>query len=178
MLPSARRAFGSVPMVRHRHRHPRRHGTAIIAALGLVALAGALLSVAAAQGAAGAGAAAAERNALVVEGAAMRALAEALVDWSPVADSLPEGAFGDRALVVERRADEGGPPLTGRLRVQRIGPALYAVTVEVRAASGVAAPAFAHRRMRLLVRRATPPDTTGPRAPPTPLPQWAISDLY
>ena len=108
----------------------------------------------------------------------MRGLAEALASWPPAADSLPEGAFGDRVLLMPRAAGDGGPPITGRLRVQRIGPALYAVTVEVRAATSVAATAFARRRMRLLVRRDTVSDTSGAAASPLPVPRWAVADLY
>lgn len=158
--------------------HRRRRGTAIVAALALVALAGALLSVAAAHSTAGAGAARAERAAVIVEGAAMRSLAEVLAEWPPAADSLPDGAFGDRALVIPREPHEGGPPLAGRLRVQRIGPAMYAVTVEVHAASSESAPAFARRRMRLLVRRGAPSDSAGATPVPVPIPRWAIADLY
>jgi len=155
-----------------------RRGTAIVAALALVALAAALLSVAAAHATAGSSAAAAERGALIVEGAAMRALAEVLAGWPPAADSLPEGAFGDRVLLVTRAGDDGGPPLTGRLRVQRIGPAVYAVTIEVRTASSVAATAFARRRIRLLVRRDSVSGPSGTSASPLPIPRWAVADLY
>ncbi|MDB4879549.1 MAG: hypothetical protein JWL60_995 [Gemmatimonadetes bacterium] len=155
----------------------QRHGTAIVAALAIVALAGALLATMAVHATAGASAAHAERAALVVEGAVRHALAEALVAWPPGADSIPEGGFADGPLMWPPHG-AAGLSLQGRLRIHRLGTALYAVTVEAGVASTDVTAPIVRRRMRLLVRRPAPRDTGTRLEPVVPIARWGLAALY
>jgi hypothetical protein len=146
---------------------------ALVATLGILALAGVLLAGAFASAAASARAARSARAALVADAAARRALAIALMQWSATEESLPVGGAVQRVL-----HDSASVPLDSadtRLVVQRLSASLHVVAADVTVpASG--AP-LARRRMRILVRRRTPIDTTTIQ-PPMTISRWPLGALY
>jgi hypothetical protein len=64
--------------------------------------------------------------------------------------------------------------VAGHLRVQRLGPGLYAVSADVSVGS---APVLARRRLRLLVRRAASRDSSDVVPRLVPIARWSASDL-
>jgi hypothetical protein len=177
----------------------RRSGFALVAALALLALSTALLAGALAIATAMARSVRSERATLEVEAHARHALASVLAEWGWEADSLAVGQWVERELSSsERGVATGGSLASGRLRIQRLAPALYAVVVDVRIG---AAPSSARQRVRLLVTRPMIPvalDSTGRstvdsasaspadtgrvlarvRGAPAPIPRWSAADLY
>ena len=150
-----------------------RRGTAIVAALGLVVLAAALLASAAEVAAGTARRNRADVAALFAESAARRALATALDGWSTAYDSLAIGRGTNVALRIPGGEAEV-VPYRVIVRVRRLDSALYAVTVD--ATAGVA-PLVARRRVRLVVTtRAAAGRASGPDV--RPIPQWSLADLY
>ena len=149
-----------------------RRGVALVAALGLLMLAGALL--------AGSTVASVElRRAARTRVAAARARAEVsrglaavLQGWDVVLDSLAVGASHDRALPP---VSSDGPRLSSRAHVTRLSPSLYAATISVRVGESTAV--LATRRARLLLRRSG--DTVGGAAvsPVTALGRWSLVEL-
>jgi hypothetical protein len=93
--------------------------------------------------------------------------------WSGAEDSLPVGG----ALTRVQR-DSASVPLDSadtRVVVQRLSASVHVIASDVTVpASG--AP-LARRRMRMLVRRCTPIDTTLVR-PPCTLSRWPVGALY
>jgi hypothetical protein len=169
----------------------RRPGFALVTALALLALSTALLAGALAIATAMARSVRSERATLEVEAHARYALASVLAEWGWEADSLAVGQWVERELTpAERGSSTGGSPASGRLRIQRLAPALYAVVVDVRIGP---APWSARQRVRLLVTRplipialdsagASPADSgrvlTRLRGAPAPITRWSAADLY
>jgi hypothetical protein len=148
---------------------------ALIAALGLMMLAGGLL--------AGTALASVElRRATRTLGAAARAdselrrgMASVLQGWDARLDSMPIGAGIDRAAAP---VTVDGIAVRVRTRVQRLSLQLYAARVTVQV--GDSAAPTAARRGRLLLRRATvAADTVASSASPSvrPLGRWSVADL-
>jgi hypothetical protein len=162
-----------------------------VAALALLALSAALLAGALAIATAMARSVRSERAALEVEARSRHALASVLAGWGSEADSLPVGGWIERELSPsERGAGAGSMPASGRLRMQRLAPGLYAVVVDVRIGP---APAVARQRLRLLVTRplipialdsaCLSPGDSGTvlarvRGAPAPIARWSAADLY
>lgn len=154
----------------------RRAGSAVVAALGIVALAGALLAATAGRGSAAARTAVLERASVRLEGAARLLLAEQLLAWPAAADSLPVGGFADRA--VRLPADvAAGAPMRGTLRIQRLAPALHAITLELRVETGEPAIVVARRRLRLYVRRQIVSPAGDSASAPSAIARWPLVDL-
>jgi hypothetical protein len=157
-------------------RHPLpyrpRRGLALVATLGLLLLAGALLagSFVSSLGLrrATTGLTAVAR----ADWAQRRALADALAGWDAAADSLPLGAAMDRPVVVSRT---GGPAVHVHARLRHLTPAIYSVTVAVRVGDG--AVPMATRRVRLLLARPAGGDSAAGSRVPSPLARWSMSDL-
>ena len=146
---------------------------ALVATLAMLALAGVLLAGAYASATASARATRSARAALVADAAARRALAAALMQWSAADDSLPVG--GTRSHVVPGSASAPLDSADTRLVVQRLSTSLHVVAVDVTVpASGAS---LARRRMRMLVRRRTPIDTTMIQ-PPMTISRWPVGSLY
>jgi hypothetical protein len=149
-----------------------RRGMALLAALCMLALAAALLAGAFASSAASSRATRSLRAALVADAAARRALANALMQWSAADDSLAIGAAVHRVVL-----DSASAPLDAadtRLVVQRLATNLHVVAADVTVpASGAS---LARRRMRMLVRRRLPIDTT--KQAPTTISRWPVGSLY
>jgi hypothetical protein len=154
-----------------RHSARRPHGTAIVAALVLLALGGGLLAMAAVAADAGARAVALERAALLADGAAHRALGETVQGWDPANDELAIGA----GRIVSVTTDPGAPwPLMTRVLIRRIDTTLFALAVDVHV--GVA-PADARRRATLIVQQSAA-DSGGASPSPRPIARWSSADLY
>ena len=154
-------------------RDEERRGTAIVAALGLVMLAAALLASAAEVAAVSARRARADAAAVTAESAVRRTIAVLLTGWSASYDSL---AIGHSVDATSGIPDETGVNLPCRIeaRVQRIDSTLFALTFDARA--GVI-PTMSRRRVRLLVRSgALDPLTRAAVA--RPIAQWSLTDLY
>jgi hypothetical protein len=149
-----------------------RQGVVLVAALGLLALAGALLAGAFTSATAMARASRSARVTMRADAAARRAAAELVDAWDAQADALPIGAHLERGLSIH----EEGMRMTGRARIQRLASRLFVVIVDVRV--GVGAAPLAHRRQRLVVERRLTSDTLGPARPPRPIARWSVSDLY
>lgn len=156
-----------------RERARARHGMALVATLAILALAAALLAGAFATSSASARATRSLRAALVADAVARRTLANALVRWSAAEEALLVGGAITRVV-----PDSASAPLDAadtRVIVQRLSASLHVVAADVTVpASG---PPLAHRRVRLLVKRYTPVDTTMVR-PPTTISQWPGAALY
>lgn len=149
---------------------------ALVAALGLMMLAGALL-VGTALASVELGRATRTLGAAArAESEVRRGMALVLQAWDAGLDSLPIGASAARpaaAVVVD------GVAVRVRTHVQRLGRGLYAASVAVQI--GDSAAPLAARRARLLLRRAadTTADTVVGGASPVlrPLPRWSVADL-
>jgi len=147
---------------------------ALVTTLAMVALGGALLAGAFAQASAAIRAARAARASLVAASLARRALGRALAQWSAVEDSLPVGGIAQRAV-----PESAAVPLDAaetRVRVQRLSSTRYVVAVVVSVPDTLVP--LARRRLRLLVERRAPIDSTLPLPVPRPVIRWAFGDLY
>jgi hypothetical protein len=145
----------------------------LVAVLALLTLGGALIAGAYAAARSSARATRSVRAGIVAQAAARRAIARAIAGWSTADDALPVGAFtirtsSDSAAVALDSADT-------RVRVQRLAPSLFAVAVDASVPSARAP--IARRRMRVLLERSAPIDSTI-AAPPRPIIRWATADLY
>jgi type II secretory pathway component PulK len=152
---------------------PRRRGVALVTTLALLALAGVLLAGAFASAAASARATRSSRAGLVADAAARRALATALMRWSGAEESL---LVGGAVMRVQR--DSASTPLDSaesRVVVQRLTASLHVIAADV-TVPATGAP-LARRRMRVLVRKRTPVDTTVVQPPQT-LSRWSVGALY
>lgn len=156
-----------------RERSTHRRGSAIVAALGLVLLAAALLASATQVATAAAKRARAERDALIAESGARRALATVILEWTHAYDAL---GIGQSVEVAPTRGtpDSAPIPLATIVRVARLDTVLFAITVDARA--GIA-PATARRRIRLLVRRLAADSAVGPGIV-RPITRWSTTDLF
>jgi hypothetical protein len=174
-----------------RRRRASRRGFALVAALALLALAAALLVCAFGIATARVRSVYSERATLDVEAHSRHALATVLAEWGDELDTLSVGRGLERELTSSERGERAsGPPASGRLRVQRLAPGLYAVVVDVRL--GVA-PVQARQRLRLLVTRPELPAAVENdaaltadsgsvvarrRGAPAPIARWSAADLY
>lgn len=151
--------------------HRRREGVALVAALGLLLLAAALLAGSTTASLELRRTARSRSWAARADFEGQRALGVALQRWDAALDSLPIGGTAERVV---DSAETPGPPLVVRARVRRLSARVFAVVVRVRV--GVSGQAAA-RRARLLVQR----DSSGSDsvAPPgiTTLSRWSVVDV-
>lgn len=152
-----------------------RRGSAIIAALALLALGGALLVATSSIARATTRSTRSLGAALDAESETRVALASAAVNWSGTMDSLAVGA----SISLTRAPRPGGVtrlPVYTRLQVDRLTLDIYSIGVEsqVTAANTI----IARRRARQIVRRVSGVDTSAVRAAPLPIGRWSIADVY
>lgn len=148
-----------------------RDGVALVAALGLLLLAAALL--------AGSATAAVElRRAARSRGwgaradfETQRAIGVVLQGWDATLDSLPIGATVERPV---ERTDSAGPPVAVRARVRRLSGSIFAAVVAVQV--GVSGEA-ATRRARLLLQRQSPGSDSAASMGVSTLSRWSVVDL-
>lgn len=145
--------------------HRRRSGTAIVAALGLMLLAAALLASSALVSFASLRATRAARAALEAEAIARRSAYDVISAWSVAYDSLTVGQSRNAAVT--------SPMAT--MRVQRLSGSLYAISVEGQA--GVA-PLRARRRLRVFVQQSDSGAVIRRVRSVNPLTRWGSVDLY
>jgi hypothetical protein len=146
---------------------------AVVAALGLLLFAAALL---AGSAVASVGLRRASRSLVAAaraEAEARRWLGEVVQRWNAAADSLPIGATLDRVNRVEGAT---GPPVIVQARIRRLTANLYTVTVSARVGDSV--PTLAFRRVRLLLERPPPTDSAGVSGAVRPLARWSVVDLH
>ena len=148
-----------------------RAGVALVAALGLLMLAAALLAGSATASVELRRAARSRSWAARADFEGQRALGVVLQGWDAALDSLPIGATAQRLV---DSTDAPGPAVVVRATVRRLSPRIYAVVVRVRVgASGQAAA----RRARLLLQR----DSSGADSVASPgvstLARWSVVDL-
>jgi len=151
----------------------RRRGVVLVAVLALLALGGALIAGAYAGARSSARATRSVRAGIVAHAAARRAIARAISGWSGADDSLAVGAFTIREP--SESTASALDSVDARVRVQRLTPSLFVVAVDASVPSARAP--IARRRLRVLLERSVPIDTTTPRAP-RPISRWATADLY
>jgi len=147
---------------------------ALLGALVLLALSAALATAIFSAAHAARLAAGSARARVRVDAGIRRAFAEVLQHWGSALDSIPVGAASGVSLESEPAAD--GLPLIRFARVDRVTDRLYAITVDVRAAS-LDHP-LAHRRARLWLERATADSVAGAPIPPVVVTPWGFTDLY
>ena len=155
------------------HRSGPRRGVVLVVVLALLALGGALIAGAYSAARSSARATRSVRAGIVAQAAARRAIARAISGWSGVDDALAVGAFTIRAPI--ESTTFALDSVDARVRVQRLASSLFVVAVDASVPS-VRAP-LARRRVRVLLERSAPIDTTMPRAP-RPIARWASADLY
>ncbi len=148
-----------------------RNGVALVAALGLLLLAAALLAGGATASVELRRAARSRSWAARADFETQRALGLVLQGWDAALDSLPIGASVDR--VVEPSASSG-PPVTVSARVRRLSARNYAAVVAVRV--GVSGQAAA-RRARLLLQRAAPGSDSVASTGVSTVSRWSVVDL-
>ena len=149
-----------------------RRGVALVAALGLLMLAAALL--------AGSAVASVElRRAMRTRTAAARAASEAtrglaivLQGWDSALDSLPIGAARDCPLPP---VPASGLPVHSRASVERLSATRYAATISVRV--GESSAVLATRRARLLLARSIAHADSSAVSYVTALGRWSLVDL-
>ncbi len=152
-----------------------RRGSAIIAALALLALGGALLVATSSIARATTRSTRSLGAALDAESQMRLALANAAASWSGALDSLAIGA-GLSLSLAPRPGGITRLPVDTRLRVDRLTSDIYSVGVEsqVTAANTI----LARRRARQILRRESGVDTSAVRTPPVPIGRWSIADVY
>lgn len=153
-------------------RSRKRRGVALVAALGLLMLAAALLAGSAVASVELRRAARTRMAAARAESEATRGLGAVLQGWDGALDSLPIGASRDRALAP---APSGGPSVGSRVRVERLSSSLYAATISVRV--GESGAVLATRRARLLLERSVIAADSAAVPPVTALGRWTLVDL-
>ena len=152
-----------------------RRGGALIVALALLALAGALLAASAQTGRAMARSALSHGAAIESDGECRKAMAEFVAAWSSGYDSLAVGAtreltIGPRAVGVGRQVGRT------RVRLLRLSGGRYLIGAET--TLGPPGVVTARRRLSLIIVEGASSDTSTTRAPPAPIAQWSMADLF
>lgn len=152
-----------------------RRGGALLVALALLALAGALLAASAQSGRAMARSALSHGAAIESDGECRKALAEFVATWPSSYDSLAVGAV--RETTIGPRA-VGASGLVGRtsVRLVRLSGGRYVIGAE----TSVGPPGLvtARRRLSLIIAESASSDTSTSGFPPAPIAQWSIADLF
>ena len=151
-------------------RPARRDGVALVAALGLLLLAAALLAGSATAAVELRRAARSRSWAARADFETQRALGVVLQGWDATLDSLPIGASVERLV---QPTDSAGPPVAVRARVRRLSGRIFAAIVAVRVVSGQAAA----RRARLLLQREPPGSDSAASTGVSTLSRWSVVDL-
>lgn len=146
----------------------RRRGVALVAALGLLILAAALLGATVVASTALRRATLGRVAATRAGAEARRAAGEVVRGWSSAADSLAVGAALDAALPAP---PDPGLPVSARARIRRLATDIYSVGVTVRVGPG--ARGLAYRRVDLLLGRSANGDSVGVPSV-APLARWSI----
>ncbi len=150
-----------------------RRGFALLAALALLALAGALLAAASVASTSLARATRTARALARADAAPPRELARLLGAWGETERALPVNATLEVAL--PSLIDGDGVPLTGVSQLRRLGARRWALSVEMHV--GDAAVPLARRRYTLLLERngaLAGEDEDADAPPPVPIAVWAI----
>lgn len=150
---------------------PRR-GVALVAALGLLLLAAALLAGGAVSAVELRRATRTVASAQRADAEARHALGTAVQSWGAQEDSLPVGAVLHRTLA----APSAGPPTHLVSALQRLTSTLWAVDIRVRV--GAPSPAHAIRRVRLLLQRSGSPTAGSEPASVIPVARWSTVDRH
>ncbi|HET7189588.1 MAG TPA: hypothetical protein VFI52_15660 [Gemmatimonadaceae bacterium] len=158
-------------MMRRTIRRSGRKGVALVAALGLLLLAAALLAGSATASVELRRTARSRSWAARADFECQRALGEVLQGWDASLDSLPIGAIVERLV---EPADVAGPPVLVRARVRRLSAEVFAAVVAVRV--GVSGQAAARRSRLLLQRNSQGSDSTAPAGVST-VSRWSVVDL-
>lgn len=161
--------------VRSFDRNARKRGGALVVALALLALAGALLAGSAQAGRAVARATRSHGAAVTVESESRAALADFIAAWSATYDSLAIGGSSE-TVIGPRRVGAAGLVAMTRVRLMRLSAARYVVGVE--SSVGSQGRSVARRRLSLVIERRLVSDTSATRRPPTPIAQWSLGDLF
>ena len=148
-----------------------QRGTAVVAALALVALGAALLASAAVAVSAGRRATLLERAGLTAESTARRVVAECLSGWDESAEQMSVGSAVEWSWPAPAGVRTGELSVQTHVRRERLGLTLYALSVESFVGD---APFLARRRVRLLVQR----DTGAAGMRPVPIARWSLADLH
>ena len=146
---------------------------ALVATLGTLALASALLAGASATAAASSRATRSVRASLVADAAVRRTLASALVQWSAAEEALLIG--GSLTRVVPDSASAPIDAADARVVVMRVSASLHVIATDV-TVPAIGTP-LARRRARVIVKQHMPIDTTRIQ-PPTIISRWAVGPLY
>ena len=158
--------------MRHSAARPAsRDGVALVAALGLLLLAAALLAGSATAAVELRRAARSRSWAARADFEAQRALGVVLQGWDATLDSLPIGAMVERAV---EPMDSVGPPVAVHARVRRLSGRIFAAVVSVRV--GVSGQAAA-RRARLLLEHEAPGSDSAASVGVSTLSRWSVVDL-
>ncbi len=161
--------------MRARGRPSRKRGSALLIALGMLALAAALLAGSAQAGRAAGRAAQSQAASVTADAEARRALANFLGEWSASADSIPVGQGRD-AVVAPRPVGATGLIASSRLRLLRVSERRYVIGLEVTVGPmGVVA---ARRRLSLILERGSGSDTSSARSALRPIGRWSLSDTF
>jgi hypothetical protein len=145
---------------------------ALVAALGLLALAAALLAGSAVASVELRRAARTRAAAVRARTEATRGLGEVVRGWDGALDSLAIGAACERALPP---VSPDGPPVSARARVERLSSTVYAATISIRV--GESGAVLATRRARLLLARSRDRADSSAVTPVTALGRWSIIEL-
>jgi hypothetical protein len=120
----------------------------------------------------------AERAGIEADARARHAVASFLARGDGEGDALAIGAWIERPLTDDEMG-ERAPDVSGRLRLQRLQPSVYALVVDLRIGRGTT---LARRRLRLLLERANGDSAAAQGralpAPLRPIGQWSAADLY
>lgn len=152
-----------------------RRGSALLIAVSLLALAGALLAGAIASARAVARAEVSREASLAAEAESRLVIAAAVQGWTPANDSLPIGAAHEHTIG-PRHVGSAGAVASTKVRIQRLTTLRYVIATDCAVGSDTIV--LARRRMHLLLERALPADTTAAMAPPAPIARWSMSDLF
>jgi hypothetical protein len=147
---------------------------ALLVAVALLALSAALLAGSFAATRSASHAERLARSAARADGLAKRALADALLAWTPNDDSLAIGRSVARE-VPSYTSDDGLPADAG-VRISRVTELLFAITSEVRV--GTPGAILSTRRYRLLLERRTNDSGVVVSGAPTPIGRWSLAELY
>lgn len=155
--------------------HRSRRGGALLIALALLALGGALLAGSSASARSAARAESSREAALLADAESRAAIAEFMSAWSGVEDALTVGA-GMVSTTGPRHRGFGAALVDTQLRLQRLTQSRFVLAAECHV--GPSNAVLAQRRMYLLLDRALQIDSTAPILPPAPVARWSLADIY
>ena len=152
-----------------------RGGGALVIALALLAICAALIAGSAATSRAANRSTLSHSATALAVSESQTAMADFMSAWGSAQETLAVGA----ELLGNTGPTSGGIgalSVTARTRLDRLTTTRYVLAIDCQV--GTPGVVLASRRLYRILERPVPADTTAPPAPPRPIGQWSLADLY